>query len=45
MPALESPPPLHTYEVGSWGPKEADELIDGGWNDRIPKPADGNARL
>jgi glucose-6-phosphate 1-dehydrogenase len=45
MPALESPPTLRTYEVGSWGPKEADELIDGGWHNRTPKPADGSARL
>ena len=27
--------PLHDYEPGSWGPKQADELIaaDGGWHD------------
>ncbi len=26
-PALESPPPVVVYESGSWGPKEADDLI------------------
>ena len=26
-PLLESPPPLHRYRRGSWGPKAADELI------------------
>jgi glucose-6-phosphate 1-dehydrogenase len=24
---LADPPPVHVYEPGSWGPKEADELI------------------
>lgn len=24
-------PPLHTYERGSWGPKEADALVAGDW--------------
>ena len=36
MPALESPPLLHTYAQGSWGPKEADDLVPGGWHNRIP---------
>jgi glucose-6-phosphate 1-dehydrogenase len=27
MPVLENPPPVVTYEPGSWGPAEADELI------------------
>jgi glucose-6-phosphate 1-dehydrogenase len=26
-PVLESPPPTHEYEPGSWGPPEGDELI------------------
>jgi glucose-6-phosphate 1-dehydrogenase len=26
-PVLTSPPPLHSYEIDSWGPKESDELI------------------
>jgi glucose-6-phosphate 1-dehydrogenase len=26
---LANPPPLHIYEPGSWGPKEATELLDG----------------
>ena len=26
-PVIESPPPVHPYEPGSWGPKEIDELI------------------
>jgi glucose-6-phosphate 1-dehydrogenase len=28
-PLLREPPPVHTYEPGSWGPKEAKKLIDG----------------
>jgi glucose-6-phosphate 1-dehydrogenase len=33
-PLLESPPPVHPYEVGSWGPKAADGLVAGndGWH-------------
>jgi glucose-6-phosphate 1-dehydrogenase len=27
MPVLEDPPPVVFYEKGSWGPKEADDLI------------------
>ena len=32
-PLLESPPPVETYEPGSWGPKSADTLLSGhsGW--------------
>ena len=26
--ASANPPPLHPYPSGSWGPKEADELIE-----------------
>jgi glucose-6-phosphate 1-dehydrogenase len=29
-PVLEHPGPVHVYEPGSWGPKEADVLIDRG---------------
>jgi glucose-6-phosphate 1-dehydrogenase len=29
-PVLEAPPPLHPYAAGSWGPKEADQLLAGG---------------
>ena len=32
MPALEQPSPIHLYEPGSWGPAEADRLVDGGWH-------------
>jgi len=33
-PVLRSPPPVHIYEPGSWGPPEADTLAapDGGWH-------------
>jgi glucose-6-phosphate 1-dehydrogenase len=36
MPVLEAPPSLHTYAPGTWGPKEADDLIECGWHNRIP---------
>lgn len=29
MPLLEHPPPVHPYAPGSWGPKEANELLKG----------------
>ena len=29
QPLLDAPPPVHSYEPGSWGPKEADELVAG----------------
>ena len=29
QPLLEARPPVHRYEPGSWGPKEADELVAG----------------
>jgi glucose-6-phosphate 1-dehydrogenase len=29
QPLLDSPPPVHTYAPGSWGPQEADELPAG----------------
>ena len=34
-PLIESPPPVIVYEKGSWGPKEADDLVRQyrGWRD------------
>jgi glucose-6-phosphate 1-dehydrogenase len=34
QPLLDSPPPVHVYAPGSWGPKEADRLVagHGGWH-------------
>jgi glucose-6-phosphate 1-dehydrogenase len=29
QPLLDSPPPVHPYAPGSWGPKEADKLVAG----------------
>jgi glucose-6-phosphate 1-dehydrogenase len=29
QPLLDSPPPVHTYAKGSWGPPQADELVAG----------------
>ena len=29
QPLLDNPPPVEPYEVGSWGPKEADRLVKG----------------
>jgi glucose-6-phosphate 1-dehydrogenase len=29
QPLLDAPPPVHAYEPGTWGPKEADALIHG----------------
>jgi len=33
-PLLKDPPPVHTYEPGTWGPAEADSLVAGygGWH-------------
>jgi glucose-6-phosphate 1-dehydrogenase len=33
QPLLDAPPPVTTYEPGSWGPEEAQKLIShyGGW--------------
>ena len=33
QPLLDSPPPVHTYAPGSWGPEEAAALVrdHGGW--------------
>ena len=37
-PILDGATPVVDYEPGSWGPAEADELIegDGGWHDPMP---------
>jgi glucose-6-phosphate 1-dehydrogenase len=34
QPLLDAPPPLHPYAKGSWGPQEADKLVErlGGWH-------------
>ncbi len=33
QPLLDNPPPVHPYAPGSWGPKEAHELVAGhGWH-------------
>jgi glucose-6-phosphate 1-dehydrogenase len=29
QPLLDNPPPVHAYAQGSWGPKEADQLLAG----------------
>jgi glucose-6-phosphate 1-dehydrogenase len=29
QPLLDSPPPVHPYAPGSWGPDAADQLIEG----------------
>ena len=33
QPLLDSPPPVHPYAKGSWGPSAADQLVAsyGGW--------------
>ena len=35
QPLLDSPPPVHPYAPGTWGPKEADSLLAGlgQWHD------------
>jgi glucose-6-phosphate 1-dehydrogenase len=34
QPLLDSPPPVHPYAKGSWGPEEANQLVAayGGWH-------------
>ena len=34
QPLLDSPPPVHPYAQGSWGPEQANELVAGygGWH-------------
>jgi glucose-6-phosphate 1-dehydrogenase len=43
QPLLDAPPPVHPYAPGSWGPKEADELVagHGSWHEPwiTPEPA------
>ena len=33
-PVIHGPSPMYTYESGTWGPREADALVEavGGWN-------------
>jgi glucose-6-phosphate 1-dehydrogenase len=39
-PALERPGPIHIYEAGSWGPREADHIVgaEGGWHSPEVRP-------
>jgi glucose-6-phosphate 1-dehydrogenase len=32
QPIIETPTSLHEYEPGTWGPREADRLIEGSWH-------------
>ena len=32
QPILDTPMPLHEYEPNTWGPREADRLIEGEWH-------------
>ena len=32
QPTLDSPMSLYEYEANTWGPREADRLIEGGWH-------------
>ncbi len=37
QPVLEAPMPLYEYVPNTWGPREADQLIEGGWhNPQMP---------
>jgi glucose-6-phosphate 1-dehydrogenase len=29
QPLMEAPPPVHSYEPGSWGPEAANQLVAG----------------
>jgi glucose-6-phosphate 1-dehydrogenase len=29
QPLLDAPPPVHTYQRGTWGPEAANDLIEG----------------
>ena len=43
QPLLDSPPPVETYEPGTWGPPAADDLVSeyGGWRSPwLPQDAD-----
>jgi glucose-6-phosphate 1-dehydrogenase len=35
QPLLDNPPPVYTYQPGSWGPAAADQLVaaHGGWRE------------
>ena len=35
-PVIHGPSPMYEYEPGTWGPQEADKLVEdvGGWNTR-----------
>jgi glucose-6-phosphate 1-dehydrogenase len=37
---IHRPSPLFDYEPGSWGPMQADRLVDGvgGWNNPVAEP-------
>ncbi len=39
-PVLAGAAPPHEYRVGTWGPAEADRLVDrpGGWHKPLPAP-------
>jgi glucose-6-phosphate 1-dehydrogenase len=39
-PAIESDGPVYEYEPGTWGPKEADAIIEGGggWHNPVTVP-------
>jgi len=42
-PLLQHPPPVHRYAPGSWGPPEADRLVEGfgAWHEPwVPSPSD-----
>ncbi|MFN8485737.1 MAG: glucose-6-phosphate dehydrogenase [Anaerolineae bacterium] len=38
QPALDKPTPVHEYEPGTWGPTEADDMLEGrgGWHNPTP---------
>ncbi len=44
-PLIENPGPVHVYEPGTMGPKEADRLVEayGGWIEPLAPPSDRSA--
>lgn len=44
-PILGNITPVHEYEPGTWGPPQADQLIerDGGWHNPESSPSSGTA--
>ena len=32
QPVIDDPPAVHSYPTGTWGPSQADALLDGGWD-------------